>query len=163
MVYRKSLTGHALYKTNNSDTSDDLVQATFLKAFVYLQKGGKINTMRIFLNHILRGLIIDEYRRRKLVSLDILLEKGFDPSFDDTEKAMDMHEGKKMILLIDRLPVKYQLVMRLRHEKDLSLSEIAAITGQTNNTVAVQLYRGLKKLKVLVHEEQQEFERCPGY
>ncbi len=119
--------------------------------------------MRIFLNHILRGLIIDEYRRRKLVSLDILLEKGFDPSFDDTEKAMDMHEGKKMILLIDRLPVKYQLVMRLRHEKDLSLSEIAAITGQTNNTVAVQLYRGLKKLKVLVHEEQQEFERCPGY
>ena len=155
--YHKALTGYALYKTNDKDLSDDLVQKTFLKALLYLQKGGEIDTMRIFLNHILRGLIIDEYRRHKTTSLDFLLEKGFDPSFDDREKTINIYDGKRIIVLIDALPIKYQIVMRMKFLQDLSIAEIALLTGQVKNTVAVQLCRGLQKLKILVQEDEKKF------
>ena len=39
--------------------------------------------------------------------------------------------------------------MRLRYAKDLSLKEISLITGQSRNTTAVQVHRGLEKLKFL--------------
>ncbi len=39
--------------------------------------------------------------------------------------------------------------MRMRFVKTLSLKEISLITGQTKNTIAVQIHRGLEKLKIL--------------
>jgi RNA polymerase sigma-70 factor (ECF subfamily) len=147
--HQENLTKRALYKTSDADLSADLVQSTFLKTLLYLQKGGKVEIMRAFLNHILNDLIVDEYRKRKTVSLDALLEQGFDPCVDYTEQLINMLDGKKMILLIDRLPKKYRLIIKMRYVQGLSLREIAALTRQTPNTVSVQSYRGLRKLAAL--------------
>jgi DNA-directed RNA polymerase specialized sigma24 family protein len=43
----------------------------------------------------------------------------------------------------------YQKVMRMRYMQDLSLAEMSLVTGQSRNTIAVQLHRGLAKLKLL--------------
>ncbi len=76
--YQGALLRRAIYKTNDTEVSQDLVQTTFLKTLLYLQRGGKIDLMRSFLNHVLGDLIVDEYRFRKnkAVSLDTLLEGG---------------------------------------------------------------------------------------
>lgn len=153
--FQADLEKRVLYKTNNVELGHDLVQDTFLKTFLYLQKGGKITLKKSFLNHILNDLIVDEYRKSKTMSLDILLEKGFDPGGDDQEQAMNIFDGKQVVLLIPFLPEKYQTVMRLRYMQDLSLKEISLITGQTLNTVAVQAHRGLEKLKNLYDESHQ--------
>lgn len=147
--FHKNLNKRALYKTSDTHLSEDLVQSTFLKTLLYLQKGGKIDIMRAFLNHILNDLVVDEYRKRKPVSLDTLLEQGFDPGIDYSEQLINILDGKKMILLIDQLPKKYERVIRMRFVQGLSLSEIATLTHQTTNTVSVQSYRGLRKLAVL--------------
>lgn len=139
----------ALYKTSDSNLSQDLVQTTFLKTLNYLQKGGKVDLMHSFLNHVLNDLIIDEYRKKKSVSLDLLLENGFEPCFSDFEKTINIIDGKKIILLVPQLPKKYELVIRLRYLNGLSLKEMALITNQSENTVAVQVHRGMAKLKVL--------------
>ncbi len=39
--YRNTLLKRALYKTNDIEASKDLVQNTFLKTLLYLQKGGQ--------------------------------------------------------------------------------------------------------------------------
>lgn len=147
--YEKALSKRALYKTNNIQTGQDLVQATFLKTLIYLQKGGKIDTMRSFLNHVLNDLIIDEYRKNKTVSLDVLQDKGFEISVDDYARHINTLDGKDIVSLIPLLPVKYISIIQMRYLKDLSLKEISLITGQTPNTVAVQVHRGLERLKVL--------------
>lgn len=41
----------------------------------------------------------------------------------------------------------------MRYAQDLSLKEIALITGQSRNTVAVQAHRGLIKLKILYNNQ----------
>jgi RNA polymerase sigma-70 factor (ECF subfamily) len=147
--YSKVLRRYAVSKTSNQTTSDDLIQDTFYKTWKYLMKGGKIDVMEAFLFHILKALVIDEYRKRKTTSLDILLEKGFEPSADDTARNIDMLDGKQIIELIAGLPLLYRKVMRMKYVQDLSINEISLITGQTRNTVAVQTHRGLEKLKML--------------
>ncbi len=105
--------------------------------------------MKAFLYHILNNLIIDEYRKHKTTSLDILIEKGFEPASNDSEHIFNMLDGKAAPLLIQRLPGAYQKVMRMRFVQDLSLQEMSLITGQTRNTITVQVHRGLAKLKLL--------------
>lgn len=149
--YHRGLLRRALYKTSDGEVSQDLVQATFLKTLLYLQKGGKVDLMRSFLNHVLNDLIVDEYRYRKnrTVSLDTLLKNGFEPGSNEFEREINVLDGKRVILLIPQLPKKYEVVIRLRYLKGLSLKEMALITGQSENTVAVQVHRGLAKLKKL--------------
>ena len=147
--YEKKLNLHAFLKTHNRALGEDLVQDTFIKTWSYLVKGGKIDLMKAFLYHVLNNLIIDEYRKHKAVSLDLLLEKGFEPSVGDSERLLDVLDGKSALLLIQRLPITYQKVMRMRYVQDLSIKEISILTGQSKNSIAVQAHRGLEKLKVL--------------
>lgn len=147
--YQSGLSSHAFFKTGSHITSQDMVQETFMKTWRYLARGGKIDVMKAFLYHVLNNLIVDEYRRRKTVSLDVLLQKGYEPGTDHTEELINILDGRAAMLLIARLPLTYQKVMRMRHVQDLSLAEMSLITGQSRNTIAVQLHRGLAKLKLL--------------
>lgn len=151
--YERGMSSYASFKVSDSETGKDLVQDTFLKTWSYLVKGGKVDLMKPFLYHVLNHLIIDEYRKRKTYSLDALLEKGFQPSFDNAESIVNTLDGKEALLLIQYLPTKYEKVIRMRYVQDLSLKEISLITGQSRNTIAVQTHRGLKKLKKLYNQK----------
>ena len=149
--YAKGLGVHAFFKLNNQILSTDLVQDTFIKTWGYLVKGGKIETMKAFLYHTLNNLIIDEYRKKKHSSLDVMLEKGYDPRSDDSERLIDALDGKAALVLIMRLPAAYQKVMRMRYVHGLTLKEMSLITGNTKNALAVKVHRGMEKLKALYH------------
>ncbi|MES2223777.1 MAG: RNA polymerase sigma factor [Patescibacteria group bacterium] len=149
--FDKMLNSYAFFKVNNREIGQDLVQDTFMKTWNYLLKGGKIDTMKSFLYHVLNNLIVDEYRKRKnkSSSLDVLLDAGFEPGIDESDRLINIFDGKSAILLIQNLPMAYQAVMTMRYEKDLSLKEISIITGKSENSIAVQVHRGLGKLKIL--------------
>ncbi len=146
--YRKCLCFHAYCKVCDRAASEDLVQDTFMKTWNYLARGGKIAAMKAFLYHVLNNLIIDRYRKRRPTSLDRLLENGYpEPGNKDEEMICNIIDGKAACLLLAELPEKYRELMRMRYMEDLSLKEISAKSGQPENTIAVQLHRGLKKLK----------------
>jgi len=148
--FEKGLNLHAFFKVHDHQISEDLVQDTFLKTWTYLVKGGKIGMMKAFLYHILNHLIIDEYRKHKTISLDILMEKGFEePNTGRSSRLFNTFDGKTAMALIERLAPKYQKIMRMKYVQDLSLKEMSLITGQSRKTIAVQIHRGLDKLKLL--------------
>lgn len=130
---------------------EKLVAAGF--SFSYKTRGGKIDVMKAFLYHVLNHLIIDEYRKRKAVSLEILVENGFEPSIDDSERLFNSIDGKAAALLIQRLPLAYRKIIHMRYMQDLSLTEMSTATGLTKNTMAVQVHRGLEKLKILYKDD----------
>lgn len=147
--YEKGLNARAFFKVSNHELGEDLVQQTFMKTWIYLVKGGKIEIMKAFLYHILNNLIVDEYRKHKTSSLDVLMEKGFEPNATDSSSLLKVLDGKAALLLIERLPPMYKKVMRMRYVQDLSLKEMSFITGLPKNTIAVQIHRGLEKIKIL--------------
>ena len=147
--YEKSLLVRSYFKVSDRDLSDDLVQTTFLRTWQYLVKSGKIDSMKAFLFHILNDLIIDEYRKKKLLSLDILTEKGLQFATEDSDRLFNIMDGKTAIVLIPLLDKKYCKIMNMRYVGEMTLKEISKNTGQSNNTVAVQIHRGTKKLAIL--------------
>lgn len=110
---------------------------------------GKIDLMRAFLYHVLNNLIVDEYRKRKTVSLDLLTEEGLELEAINSENVFNVIDGKTLTMLIKKLPEKYRSAIIMRYTQDLSLKEMSAITHRSQNTMSVQVYRGLTKLRAL--------------
>jgi len=98
--HQKGLTFYAFSRTQDRDLSEDLIQQTFLKTWIYLVKQGKIDLMKAFLYHVLKNLIVDQYRKPKTVSLDALLEKGFEARVGDPERLVNIIDGKTALALI---------------------------------------------------------------
>ena len=67
----------------------------------------------------------------------------------NVKNIFDILDGKAAFVLIAHLPPTYQKIMRMRYIQDLSLKEMSLITGQSKNAIAVQVHRGLEKLKIL--------------
>ncbi len=109
--------------------------------------------MKSFLYHVLRGLIIDEYRKKKTISLEDLAKKGFELSEDNSEKMIDILDGEQAIFLVAQLPMKYQKVIKMRYLQEFSLAEISAITGSSKKTISVQIHRGLAKLRKIYNKD----------
>ena len=145
--FNLGLNQHSFFKVNNHAISENLVQDTFLKTWKYLLRGGQIDVMKAFLYHVLNALIIDEYRKHKTLSLDLLAENGFEPREDDAESITNILDAKRAIFMIARLPIKHQKIMRMKYVQNLTLAEMSQITGQSKNTAAVQISRGLQLLK----------------
>lgn len=153
--FEKGLNLHAFFKVHDHEVGKDLVQDTFMKTWIYLVKGGNIEMMKAFLYHILNNLIIDEYRKHKAISLEVLLEKGFEePNTGHSSRLFNVLDGQTAALLILKLPIKYQKIIRMKYIQDLTLKEMALITGQSKKTIAVQIHRGLEKLKLLYESKQ---------
>lgn len=140
---------YARSMVNDRDLAEDLVQDVFLKMWLYLSRKGQIVSVRGFLYHVLNNLIVDRYRKHKTWSLDSLLEQGYEPRIDESQRLFDIFDGKLVFRLIDQLPDTYQEVLRMKYARHLSYGEISLLTGQQRNTIAVQVHRGLLKLKEL--------------
>lgn len=147
--YGKSLRTYSFYKVGNRTLGNDLVQEAFTKAWSYLASGGKVDTMRAFLRHILNNLIIDEYRKRKhvTVSLDVLLENGFEPEAPASDPFTGSIDAEEAVGLVSQLPARYKEAVLMRYLQELSFQEMSRLTKETRNVMAVRVHRGIKKLK----------------
>jgi RNA polymerase sigma-70 factor, ECF subfamily len=147
--FARGLSRYAHLKISDLTLGDDLVQATFMKTWIYLEKKGQIDLMRAFLYHVLNDLIVDEYRRNKPISLDILLENDVELGAINSEHLFNLIDGKTITALIQKLPQKYRAVITMRYVEELSLKEMSALTNESENAMSVQIHRGLAKLKLL--------------
>jgi RNA polymerase sigma factor (sigma-70 family) len=154
-AHSQELARYARSMVNDRELSEDLVQDVFLKMWLYLSRKGEILSVRGFLFHVLNNLIVDRYRKHKTWSLDMLLDQGYEPRTDESERLLDKFDGQLAFRLIDELPSTYQEVLRLKYARDLSYSEISQLTGRERNTIAVQVHRGLVKLKELYRQPQR--------
>src|SRR3989344_1196777 len=154
--YNKALLKRSFSKLDNKELSDDLVQTTFLKTWEYLLKEESIKHVRAFLFHILNNLIVDEYRKKRPVSLDMLQDGCLQIAFDDSEGLLDQADGKTAMLLIPLLKEKHLKVVAMRFKEDRTIQEIAEATKQKHNTVVVQIRRGVNELAVLFRVDEKK-------
>jgi RNA polymerase sigma-70 factor (ECF subfamily) len=132
-----------------------------MRTWEYIQKGNEVEQVRPFLYRTLRHLIIDEYRKKKSVSLEGIAEAAeMEPEAimpaDETNTltaAIDRHEGARALKALEELPDLYKEAVSLRFVEGLSPSEIAEVLGESENVVSVRVHRGLKKLRdILDHD-----------
>lgn len=166
--YADALFRHAVYRLSDRERAIEIVHDTFTKVWGYVRAGHEIDTYRPFLYKVLNNLIIDEYRRRKELSLDAMLEEegvdeGSFPELHHTtieELTFEMDARRASELIAD-LPLVYREVITLRFVDGLGPKEISELIEETENVVSVRIHRGLKILKdtILKREEEAHHKR----
>lgn len=142
---------HCYFRVSDREKAKDLTQTVFERLWKHMTKGGDLTSPKAFIFRITNNLIIDEYRTKKDDSLDVLMEGGFDVMSEDFENIFKNLEGAETLKLLENLPEQYRDVLIMRYIDDLALSEIGDILGERENTIAVRIYRGIKKLKEISH------------
>lgn len=152
--YADALFRHASIRISDRERSVELVHDTFTKVWGYLREGHEIASFRPFLYKVLNNLIIDEYRRRKEMSLDAMLAKeGVDEGMfadlrdEPLEAMIDTLDAKHALTLVAELPDIYRETITLRFVDGLVPREIAALIEESENVVSVRLHRGVKLLR----------------
>jgi RNA polymerase sigma-70 factor (ECF subfamily) len=150
-AYSDAIFRYCFIQTRDRAVALDLTQDVFIKFWEYLAQGKDIEYTKAFLYRSAHNRVIDYRRKKKESSLDQLQEDdNFDPSdSEQTEKAINQHDGAKVRILLDELPEAYRAVLTMKYVDDLTLDEIVAITEETKNTVSVRIHRAEAKLQTI--------------
>ncbi len=149
---------HCLLRLSDRERAIELTQETFLRTWEYVVRGEDIKQYRPFLYRILNNLIVDEYRKRPVHSLDALLEseenaptveaKLLRDETDGFEQAVTRFDSTRAVEALGVLAEPYKTVLVLRYIDGLSPSEIAEHIDESENVVSVRIHRGLRKLRI---------------
>lgn len=152
--YSDALFRHASIRVSDRERAIDIVHDTFTKVWSYARAGHQIDSYRSFLYKVLNNLIIDEYRKRKEVSLDALMsvegvdEGSFPELSESTVEALAATiDGRKAFELLAELPDVYREVIIMRFIDELGPREISDLIEESENVVSVRIHRGLKLLR----------------
>lgn len=128
------------YTKNQEDALDAVQNAVCkaLEAYEDIRNAGAIKTWfyRILVNECLRII-----KRQKQ---DALTADWEEQDAVYCEKAYDQENVEDEL---EKLELDVQEIIKLRFFEEMSLKEIADVTGYNVNTVKTKLYRGLKLLK----------------
>ena len=160
--YQHRLLRYLVYLTSNRELAEDLFQETWIRV---LERGGQYNGKLRFdawLLAIARHLVIDHSRKKTGLSLEALTDPNAlsapmqfccsGPS--PLEMAERRQLGEQMEDALLSVDVLQREAIVLRFQEELSLEEIATVTGAPLSTVKSRLYRGLEALRPVLEDSQ---------
>ncbi len=155
--YKRPVYHMILKMVRNVDDAEDLTIESFAKAFKSLHKFKKDFTFSTWLFRIATNNTIDFIRRKKLNTLSIssaytdsegeaVSIEVEDENLNPQEQTIKMQKEELMQIFVDKLPPKYQKLVRLRYFEELSYEEIAQELEAPLGTVKAQLHRARELL-----------------
>jgi RNA polymerase sigma-70 factor (ECF subfamily) len=136
--------------TRHHETAEDLAQQTFVNAYQALKGFREEASMRTWLHRIaFREYIAWRRKRRLTLPLDVL--RGYH------DRRLDEVEGQVTLLsALHQIPAAQREVFLLFEVQQLSVDEVAAVTGIKPGTVKSHLHYARKQLRTLIGEACQE-------
>ena len=137
-------------KVSLVETAEDLSSEVFLRLYRHIQKNNPvIDNPQAFLYQIARNVIAEHYRSKKItvVSIEkttIEIEDIQEKTKEQGEVSLEMDRIKEAIA---KLQSDYQDLIIWRYVDELTVPEIAQITGKTEENVRVGVHRAMQALK----------------
>jgi len=146
---------YVLVMLRNAAEAEDVTQECFLRLFVALRSGQRIDPVKPWLFRVGHNLAIDrrrQYDSRLEDSLDGDAQYVADGRYPSSEEAV-LHQERvsAMRSALDRLSSQQRQCLHLRTE-GFRYREIAEILGVSESTVCENLRRGLSRLIKDCHE-----------
>ena len=147
--YWQPMVSFAMEKVRSQDAAEDLVQEAFVRVWERRRQLRPHASPRAYLYRVLRNLLIDEYRRRRLRDRFSLVAGGNDISDEPSPIAvLEADEAARAARqAIAALPERRRDVFVLAHLHGLSYKEVAEALGITTRTVANHMTLALAQLR----------------
>lgn len=140
----------------NTEQAIDIMQETFSHLWEAMKKGEKIKNIKAFLFTVSHRLIIDWYRKKKDIILNIPDDSDSDNPIEEytSEDFSDLEIGAEGRYLLDQMqklsPLNKQAIY-LRYVEGLSPTDIAKVLRISADTVSVRVNRGLNELRKITN------------
>jgi RNA polymerase sigma factor (sigma-70 family) len=163
--YKRPVYHMILKMVRNVDDAEDLTIESFAKAFRSLHRFKKDFTFSTWLFRIATNNTIDHIRKKKLHTLSIdnrftddngdgIAIEVEDENLDPQEETIKEQKAELIQLFVDKLPPKYQKLVRLRYFQELSYEEIAVELEAPLGTVKAQLHRARELMFEMVKNKR---------
>ena len=164
--YKKPVYHMILKMVRNVDDAEDLTIEAFAKAFKNLKRFKKDYTFSTWLFRIATNNAIDFIRKKRLetMSLDSSYKDDSgeavkidveDNELNPMEETIKSQKIELIRVFVDKLPPKYQRLVKLRYFDELSYEEIAKELEAPLGTVKAQLHRARELMYDLVKGKEQ--------
>ena len=142
---------YALRIVEDADVAADLEQDAFMKAWLYIEKGGEIDNFSSFMYRTVRNVCLSylRYKRDTLDESNIpdVGEEEIDSSFRDA----------RIWKAIDDLPEKCREVFLMSKQDGFSNEEIAEELGISIKTVKNQMTKAFSRLREALSDNHKPF------
>ena len=137
------------------DEAEDLVQATFLKAFEQFASFRPGTNCKAWLLRILRNSWIDRLRHRKVVGTELQIDQlpvaapvsGQETHWTNAQDILNNFADEQIIGALNELPEAQRLVVFLVDVEEMPLDQVAEILDVAVGTVKSRASRARAKLK----------------
>ena len=133
----------------DQQTAMDVVQDAVVKALEHVADLREMAYLRTWFYRILVNESLAHWNKMKR---EVLWEPEQMKTVLDTAQTME-EGGSEMYTAVMHLPPEMKTVVILRYYEDMTLQEIAQVTGASLSKVKYRLYTGLKKLRGLYEKE----------
>jgi RNA polymerase sigma-70 factor (ECF subfamily) len=142
---------HLLLRTGSREIAEDLTSTIFLRTWEYVASNSRIQNVKAFLYRIAQNLLIDHWRKRSVsdISVDIttLIIEGHGGEENPVEIAADSVDVAILYEELATIRQEYRDILVWRYIDELSIVEIAKISGKSTAAVYVTIHRAVKTLK----------------
>ncbi len=158
-TYYPKLCTYAFGHTRQLESAEDIVKDFFVKLWSDREQLNITSSLSGYLFHSVRNACVNylqrDIRRNKTLSLDEINRLGIkinEPLSEDysIEKIYAEELETRIRIEIEKLPEGCKEIFRLSRFENLSHKEIAAKLNIAENTVKVQIYKALKRIKKAV-------------
>ena len=131
--------------TKNKYDAEDVVSESIIKALNAAETIRSPEYIKSWFYKIIANTAINNLKKKN--RFDEFSEKENEISMEDDHSQIDLQ------IILDKLEVKYREIIVLRFMEDMTIKEIAQVTGINESTVKTRLYRALEILKVEMGDE----------
>ncbi|MDO8676844.1 MAG: sigma-70 family RNA polymerase sigma factor [Candidatus Azambacteria bacterium] len=155
--YLPLIYGFSRRYSGDADNASDIAQEIFVKVWRNIRKFNTSKNFKAWILIVAKNTALDWLKKKNAVPFSLLKEcyedENFEANIIDVDQTAMIDRfyiesfSKNAVLLIEKLPKKYNSVINLYHNKDLNFREIAATLNESINTVKSRYRRGLILLR----------------
>jgi len=160
--YLKSIYNLSRRLTGDENSADDITQDVFIKVWKNIKKYDNSKSFKAWIFRIAKNTAIDFLRKKKnLLFYDLEKEENDESAINNIpdpaslpDEIFDRQNLKEELdKAIDKLPLKYQIVVMLHNLDDCTFQEISDTLSEPLNTIKSRYLRALTKLRNILIEE----------
>ncbi len=154
--YREAIYRLFVQRTGDKSDADDLLQETFIKVYMNIDRYSPDYTFGQWVYTIARNTLIDYLRRRSDdVSIDERFLSPVSPGPTPEESVIDAQRRTQFEAGLSRLTPAYRQLIVMRCIEERSYEEIAESLGRGMNTIKTQIRRAKEAMCRLIVEHEE--------
>ena len=149
--YREAIRQLLQQRAGSADDADDLLQETFIKVYLHLDRYNASYTFGQWVYTIARNTFIDFVRRRQDdLSIDERFSAPPSPAPTPEESVIRLQQRAQIEHYLDALTPRYRQLIQMRFFEEYSYEEIAEKLQLPMGTVKTQIHRARERMCDLI-------------